>query len=85
MEDCVPCLAGFACDRQGINDPVTPCEAGYYCRYGANTTTPKLGAQADECFPGHYCQEGIVNYEQLYSFTNTVRNNNELYTFSSFQ
>lgn len=59
-DDCEPCSAGFACDQEGISQPVTPCSPGYYCRFGANTTTPRLGNNADECFTGHYCEEGIL-------------------------
>jgi len=40
---------------------VTPyklCGAGYFCREGANSTTPNLGEKADICPAGYYCPQG---------------------------
>jgi len=57
-EDCIPCSARYACEQTGTVSPTTLCAAGFYCRFGANTTTPRLGHQADECPAGHYCELG---------------------------
>lgn len=56
--DCLPCPAKFACDALGIIYPTKLCSAGYFCKYGSNSTTPSLGSNANECPPGRYCREG---------------------------
>ena len=55
--ECTPCVGGMACDVQGMETPIRPCSAGYFCRVGANSTTPELGADANICPPGSYCPE----------------------------
>ena len=55
--ECTPCVGGMACDVQGMESPIRPCSPGYYCRLGANTTTPELGTNADVCPAGSYCPE----------------------------
>ena len=57
-DECTPCVGGMACDVQGMDTPIRPCSAGYYCRLGANSTTAELGVNADICPPGSYCPEG---------------------------
>ena len=56
-DECTPCVGGMACDVQGMDTPIRPCSPGYYCRVGANSTTPELGADADVCPAGSYCPE----------------------------
>ena len=40
---CTLCTGGMACDEPGLTYPPRPCSAGYYCREGANITTPTYG------------------------------------------
>jgi len=58
LGDCLACTGGFACDQWGLVKPYKLCSAGYFCREGATTTTPNLGAKADQCPPGYYCPQG---------------------------
>ena len=57
--DCLPCTGGFACDEWGLVKPNRLCGEGYFCREGANTTTPNLGDKANICPEGFYCPEGL--------------------------
>ena len=59
VKDCRDCTGRFACDDWGLSVPNKLCSAGYFCRSGANMTTPRLGVNADICPPGYYCPEGI--------------------------
>ena len=43
--ECTPCVGGMACDVEGLVTPLRTCSSGYYCRVGANMTTPELGKQ----------------------------------------
>ena len=61
QDNCTDCSGGMACDQQGLTYPLNPCSPGYYCRYGAQTTTPNQGAQADVCPAGSYCPEGTAD------------------------
>ena len=59
--DCIPCSGRYACDSPGLANPIKLCSAGYFCKYGANTTTPTLGVSvADKCPKGMFCVEGKV-------------------------
>ncbi len=40
---CMTCVGGMACDLEGLVNPRVACSAGYFCRSGANMTTPMLG------------------------------------------
>ena len=57
-QDCIKCIGGFACDSYGLANPWRLCAAGYYCKEGANTSTPRLGIKADECPAGRHCPTG---------------------------
>ena len=43
--DCVSCLGGYACPVIGMTQMENTylCQAGYFCKQGANTTTPTQG------------------------------------------
>lgn len=56
--DCRTCTGGMVCDEWGLVTPYKLCGAGYFCREGANSTTPELGEKADICPAGYYCPEG---------------------------
>ena len=56
--DCILCTGGYSCDEPGLSSPYKPCAAGYYCRQGANITTPTYGNDANVCPPGYYCPGG---------------------------
>ena len=45
VDDCTPCLGGYACPEVGMITVNTTylCESGYFCNVGANTTTPDQG------------------------------------------
>lgn len=73
-EDCIPCSARYACEQTGTVSPTTLCAAGFYCRFGANTTTPRLGHQADECPAGHYCELGRFIMIKTFFQKQTVSN-----------
>ena len=60
IDQCTPCVGGEACDVEGLVAPERPCAPGYYCRVGANMTTPELGTDANECPAGSYCPEGTA-------------------------
>ena len=32
LDDCIDCLATFACDEEGLSYPYRKCAAGYFCR-----------------------------------------------------
>ena len=57
-DDCESCLGRYACDTEGLIYPSRLCSSGFFCRSGANTTTPRMGLHANECPSGHYCIEG---------------------------
>ena len=60
---CIPCEPGFACELYGLELPITPCAAGYYCSGGSNDTHPVGQVFGDLCPPGYYCPEGTADYQ----------------------
>ena len=44
--------SGYYCGAVGQSAPTDVCEAGFYCRQYANTSTPKMGYDANICPPG---------------------------------
>ena len=40
LDQCTPCLPGFACNATGLTAPVGPCAAGHFCQYGAIIASP---------------------------------------------
>ena len=78
--ECEPCNQAYYCiDGRGLNNAdyaAGKCSAGYYCRSGAKTPTPKycppsatcvdipINTDPEEayyCPPGHFCGPGITN------------------------
>ena len=60
VSQCSLCSAGMYCPMFGQTSPNGPCHEGYYCLYGANSSTPDQGVMADECPAGHYCPTGTI-------------------------
>ena len=46
-------IGGYYCGAVGQSSPTDVCEAGFYCRQYANTSTPNLGYDADVCPQGN--------------------------------
>ena len=46
-------IGGYYCGAVGQSGPTDVCEAGFYCRQYANTSTPNLGYDADVCPQGN--------------------------------
>ena len=40
---CTPCLGGYYCPMVGMITPTNLCDPGYYCKQGANISTPQQG------------------------------------------
>ena len=57
---CLQCLPGWHCNGLGLTKAVEFCEAGYFCKFGAASSTPRQGSSADICPTGHYCMRGTV-------------------------
>lgn len=59
--DCTQCSPGMYCDGYGLTEPHGPCDPGYFCLFGSNSSTPRslysgFGLpNADECPVGYYC------------------------------
>ena len=53
-DECTVCTAGDFCGSQGLNNTSGPCEAGYFCPPGQNSSTP----YDYPCPVAHYCPEG---------------------------
>lgn len=62
QSDCRTCTGGMVCDEWGLVTPYKLCGAGYFCREGANSTTPNLGEKADICPAGFYCPQGTGHF-----------------------
>ena len=54
---CRPCGDGMYCAYENATTETGPCDPGYFCREGADTATPGVGARGDAgpCPKGHYC------------------------------
>ncbi|XP_077985306.1 uncharacterized protein LOC144439946 [Glandiceps talaboti] len=57
ITDCEACTPGYYCEEYRLATPNGPCEAGYYCPGGQDTSQPTDLA----CSPGHFCVEGSWN------------------------
>lgn len=55
---CVPCPTGQYCDSPGLTSPRAPCDPGFVCYLGANTSTPTDGSSGEICPAGGYCPLG---------------------------
>ena len=61
---CIDCRAGFLCDTEALEEPITPCPAGYFCREGACKIVPTADRNNNvydceneilECPKGYHC------------------------------
>lgn len=50
-EFCTSCTAGQYCDSEGLNTTTGPCDPGFYCPGGQNSSRPA----GLECPVSHYC------------------------------
>lgn len=50
-DQCTPCTEGQYCETEGLNATTGPCEAGYYCPPGQNSSRPS----DYPCTVGHFC------------------------------
>ncbi|XP_070551430.1 uncharacterized protein [Ptychodera flava] len=57
-DDCTPCPGGYYCDGFGRTEPTDVCDAGFYCRYKAETSAPPDGLTGGLCPAGGYCPAG---------------------------
>lgn len=57
---CLPCLPGWACSVEGLEEPDTKCAAGHFCVSGASSATPEdeWTEGGGSCSPGFFCPEG---------------------------
>ena len=55
---CSPCVGGKACEEYGLTIPLTECSAGYFCRYGIDSSTPNDSEMGGICPAGHFCKDG---------------------------
>ena len=58
ITNCLPCLPGFYCAKEGIVRPTLKCTAGYWCKTGSPTPTPVDPRYGTRCPSGSYCPEG---------------------------
>ncbi|XP_043532727.1 zonadhesin isoform X4 [Chiloscyllium plagiosum] len=59
LDECQLCSQGYYCDRMALTIPSGPCQAGFYCVMGSNTSRPTQVTQTGgPCPPGYYCTEG---------------------------
>ncbi|XP_023933583.1 fibrillin-2 [Lingula anatina] len=58
--DCVQCPLGMYCARTNLSHPQGPCDPGFYCLIGSNTSSPtgEDPTQGAPCPVGNYCSGG---------------------------
>ena len=54
---CTDCTPGMYCPYRGMDKPIGPCSAGWFCSGGASESRPSAPF-GGECQPGEYCPEG---------------------------
>ena len=59
MTDCILCSLGKYCDAPGLTSPRGPCDPGYVCYRGAETSGPIDGVTGELCPAGGYCPLGV--------------------------
>lgn len=60
--ECTQCTGGSYCDTPGNTMVSGTCQAGYYCRLGADSATPSGSiGDAGICPAGSYCPSGTVD------------------------
>ncbi|XP_038155551.1 uncharacterized protein LOC119792815 [Cyprinodon tularosa] len=57
---CLPCPPGHYCASVGLSEPTGPCNAGYFCKLGSFSPSPKDDFSGSLCPPGHYCSSGTA-------------------------
>ena len=63
VADCLQCSEGNFCREAGKDSVTGLCSAGFYCRSGANVSTPLDGLTGDICPVGAYCPSGSRLYK----------------------
>ena len=68
MDECQLCPAGKYCEGYGKEDPTNPCDAGFFCRGGADSARPRdIGnatnatTTSDTCYEPYDCVCPAVN------------------------
>ena len=63
ITQCTPCTGGYYCNIENTTMETGQCDAGYYCRQGAESATPSpsLTGDADICPEGYYCPQGTTD------------------------
>ena len=70
--ECYQCTEGYYCETPGLVNPTGPCQAGFYCISGANTSTPTDGVTGDACRQGYYCLQGSSEGKTTPIYVRTV-------------
>ena len=63
--ECTPCIGGSYCETQGLTLPTALCDAGYYCKVGAETATPSQGTDANSCPQGMLIISFVLSIQVL--------------------
>ncbi|XP_051895654.1 signal peptide, CUB and EGF-like domain-containing protein 3 [Pristis pectinata] len=58
ISSCTLCDLGMYCSVAGLSAPEGPCQPGYYCTRGSNTSIPVAMPFGDICPAGYYCPFG---------------------------
>jgi len=58
QEDCQLCPGGRYCDSPGLVTDRGPCDPGFVCYSGANSSSPTDGTTGEVCPAGGYCPTG---------------------------
>ncbi|XP_064629299.1 uncharacterized protein LOC135488586 [Lineus longissimus] len=74
----VPCSPGHYCASSYLPQPTGMCDAGYFCKKGAQRPDPVDGTTGGVCPSGFYCQAGSGKPHPcpVGSYSNTTRNVN---------
>lgn len=70
--DCLQCDPGFFCNITGSDSLAGPCDEGFYCIGGANSSAPRDGITGDICPAGSYCPQ--ESSQHLYCPNGTYTN-----------
>lgn len=60
VSECTQCDGGQYCGTTNLTAPSGPCDAGYYCNSGSDSSQPSnfTSGDAGPCPVGHYCESG---------------------------
>lgn len=62
ISQCVDCLYGQYCDKEGLTSPSGDCLAGYYCKRRSEVMNPSItNVTGGPCPKGHFCVAGTAN------------------------